>query len=55
MKKIEKCKHEYKLSHTDWQYPDSTYSISGTNVTYMEEYAYLVCQKCWKVIKIKVE
>jgi hypothetical protein len=53
MKKIKEiCKHSFKLSHTDWQYP---YSTTGTSTFGMTEYAYLVCEKCWKVIKVEVE
>ena len=52
MKKIEECKHKYKLDHTSWQYP---YSMTGTSTVGMTEYAYLVCQKCWEVKKVEVK
>jgi len=53
MKKENKnCKHNFKLVFTGWQYP---YSMTGTSVYGMTEYAYLICEKCWKVIKVKVE
>jgi hypothetical protein len=53
MRKVNKnCEHNFKLVYTDWQYPSFP---TTTSTYYEEEYAYLVCEKCWKVIKIKVE
>ncbi len=52
MKKENKnCEHNFELVYTDWQYP----SFPTTSTCYKEEYAYLVCEKCGKVIKTKVE
>ena len=52
MKKENKnCKHNFKLVSTDWQYDSRVASTSY----FKTEYAYLICERCWKVIKTKVE
>ena len=45
-KKEKKCKHEWELSHTDWNYPTG---YSGNTDTV--EFAYFYCKKCLKVVK----
>lgn len=53
MKKIRKekieHKHEYQLQNTQWQSPTG---FSGTSMAI--EYAYLMCLKCWRVIKTEI-
>lgn len=45
-----KCKHDWQLVFTQFQYP---VGIGGTSGAI--EYAYLFCEKCLKVKKVEVE
>jgi len=49
MNKKKECKHDWKLSHTEWQFPMHCGRTTGA-----QEYAYFFCRKCLKVIKKKV-
>ena len=48
--KIKECKHNFEFQSIGYEYP---YGFSGTAAP--EQFAYLMCVKCWKVIKTKVE
>lgn len=43
------CDHYYELALTKWEYPVGT---SGTSAAI--EYAYLMCKKCFKIVKKEV-
>ena len=45
-----KCKHEWELNHTDWQFPSGYTGTAGA-----VEYAYWCCKKCLKVRKVEVK
>lgn len=45
-----KHKHKYKLQSTQYQYP---VGMSGTAMAV--EYAYLMCEECFEVIKKEVK
>lgn len=48
---MDNCEHKYKLENTQLQYA----TIGDASTGYMAEYAYLMCEKCFKVIKKEVK